>query len=127
MSIEYEEFMAHAADSAHLGDASAMRVYAQQIFAERDEMRAEIERLRRGLNEARAEAASWRATAHDKGYAAREVAQERDKARAEADRLRVVGQSLCNESRAWLDGPATTYGDAVLRDAIDLWDRAVKR
>lgn len=44
-----EEFMARAADAAHLGDASALRGYAQQIFAERDE----VERLRRVVNEVR--------------------------------------------------------------------------
>ena len=35
-----EEFMKHAADAAYLGDTSALRVYAQQIFAERDEARS---------------------------------------------------------------------------------------
>lgn len=71
----------------------------------------------------------------------REVEEERDEARDEVWRLRVVGQLLCNEARAWLDGPATvngdallrdalspatTNGDALLRDAIDLWEKTVK-
>lgn len=98
-----------------------------KLLEERDEARAEVEHLRRWLNETRAEAEAWRATAKDKGYSSREVAKERDEARAEAERLLVVGKSLCNEARAWLDGPVTMYGDAVLRDAIDLWERAVKR
>lgn len=56
----------------------------------------------------------------------REVEEERDEARDEVWRLRIIGQLLCNEARAWLDGPATTNGDALLRDAIDLWEKTVK-
>jgi hypothetical protein len=52
--------------------------------------------------------------------------KQRDEARAEVERLQVVGKSLCNETCAWLDGPATTNGDALLRDAIDLWEKAAK-
>lgn len=65
---------------------------------ERDEARAEVERLR-------AEAAAWRATAADKGYSSREVAKERDTLREEIARLRAERRQLrarLVECRPWV-------------------------
>lgn len=87
---------------------------------ERDEVRAEVERLRAERDKQIAEAASWRATARDKGSSSREVARERDEARAEVERLR--GQLLavkqeCAELREY----AETVGLQAVIDASETY------
>lgn len=104
------------------------------IALDRDEARAEVERLRRNLEYQAAEAASWRATARDKGYSAREVAKERDEAQKQArlawerqaEKDRAYGEALRerDEARAELAFVRMEYGQSdpagLTRDALEL-------
>lgn len=88
----------------------------ENLIRERDEARAKADTYERDWYEAKSEF----------GTATAKLRERMRVLKAEVERLRGVGGSLRDEALLWLDGPATTNGDATLRDAIVLWEKATE-
>lgn len=92
------------------------------LLGDRDRLAADLARVtdERDAAVAGTVAAEARGRAHGRDALAR-VTAERDEARSGAARMLDLGWEMHTEAEHWLDGPADTNGDALLRTALHAW------